>query len=72
MKDLIQCRAELDEIDAQLVSLFEQRMHVSTETIPSFLPRMRSTDNMCVLSLQAILQMCAGYGNIYVEKSSTM
>ena len=29
MKDLIQCRAEIDEIDCQLVALFEQRMRVS-------------------------------------------
>ena len=28
MKTLEQCRAELDVIDAQLVSLFEKRMHV--------------------------------------------
>ena len=31
MKDLNQCRAELDAIDAQLVRLFEKRMHVARE-----------------------------------------
>ena len=31
MKDLTQCRAELDAIDSQLVALFEQRMRVSRE-----------------------------------------
>ena len=29
MKDLHDCRAEIDEIDAQLVSLFERRMAAS-------------------------------------------
>lgn len=31
MKDIKQCRAEIDAIDKQLVSLFEQRMHVSRD-----------------------------------------
>lgn len=31
MKDLNQCRAELDLIDAQLVALFEKRMHVAKD-----------------------------------------
>lgn len=31
MKDLTQCRAQLDAIDAQLVALFEQRMRVSRD-----------------------------------------
>lgn len=31
MKDLKQCRAELDAIDAQLIALFEQRMRVSRD-----------------------------------------
>jgi len=31
MKDLTQCRAELDAIDAQLVRLFEERMQVSRD-----------------------------------------
>ena len=31
MKDLTQCRAEIDAIDAQLVALFEQRMRVSRD-----------------------------------------
>ena len=29
MKDLEQCRREIDEIDQQLIKLFEQRMNVS-------------------------------------------
>jgi len=29
MKDLTQCRAEIDAIDTQLIRLFEQRMQVS-------------------------------------------
>jgi len=31
MKDLTQCRVELDAIDKQLVALFEQRMRVSRD-----------------------------------------
>ena len=31
MKDLSQCRTEIDAIDAQLVALFEQRMRVSRD-----------------------------------------
>ena len=31
MKDLTQCRAELDAIDSQIVALFEERMRVSRD-----------------------------------------
>ena len=31
MKDLEQCRREIDEIDQQLIKLFEQRMNVSKD-----------------------------------------
>ena len=31
MKDLSQCRAELDAIDRQLVALFEERMRISRD-----------------------------------------
>ena len=31
MKDLTQCRAELDAIDSQLVALFEERMRVARD-----------------------------------------
>lgn len=31
MKDITQCRAEIDAIDAQLVQLFKQRMHVARD-----------------------------------------
>ena len=31
MKELSQCRAELDAIDRQIVALFEERMHVSRD-----------------------------------------
>lgn len=33
MKDLIQCRQEIDEIDEQLIKLFEKRMKVSQDVI---------------------------------------
>ena len=31
MKDLNECRKEIDEIDQQLIKLFEQRMKISKE-----------------------------------------
>ena len=33
MKDLEQCRREIDEIDQQLIKLFEQRMNVSKDVV---------------------------------------
>ena len=33
MKDLEQCRKEIDEIDQQLIKLFEQRMQVSKDVV---------------------------------------
>lgn len=33
MKDLEQCRREIDEIDQQLIKLFEQRMAVSKDVV---------------------------------------
>ena len=33
MKDLIECRKEIDEIDEQLMRLFEKRMHVVKDVI---------------------------------------
>ena len=35
MKDLEQCRKEIDEIDQQLIKLFEQRMQVSKDVVTS-------------------------------------
>ena len=33
MKDLNECRKEIDEIDQQLIKLFEQRMKISKEVV---------------------------------------
>ena len=33
MKDLEQCRREIDEIDQQLIKLFEQRMNFSNYVV---------------------------------------
>ena len=33
MKDLIECRKEIDEIDQQLIKLFEQRMKISKDVV---------------------------------------
>ena len=33
MKDLVECRKEIDEIDSQLMALFEKRMHVVRDVI---------------------------------------
>ena len=44
MKDLNQCRAELDVIDAQLVRLFEKRMQVVRDVA-----RYKQAHNMNIL-----------------------
>ncbi len=33
MKDLLQCRKEIDEIDKEIMKLFEKRMHVVGDVI---------------------------------------
>ena len=33
MKDLVECRKEIDEIDKELMKLFEKRMHVVSDVI---------------------------------------
>ena len=33
MKDLLECRKEIDEIDSQLMELFEKRMHVVKDVV---------------------------------------
>ena len=33
MKDLLECRKEIDEIDKELMKLFEKRMHVVSDVI---------------------------------------
>ena len=33
MKDLVECRKEIDEIDEELMKLFEKRMHVVSDVI---------------------------------------
>ena len=33
MKDLKQCREEIDDIDQQIIALFEKRMHVAKDVV---------------------------------------
>ena len=33
MKDLLECRKEIDEIDKELMKLFEKRMHVVSDVV---------------------------------------